>query len=113
MKAHIPLTSKQRHAVLNEIKNQIVEHDEKHSENIDALVLYTLYAHYGWHKKRLKRFWNAFIAEHKALREHYQMYGVGDNTWLAHRKLKDIGVDIKEWYEEMEDDLVVIANEVE
>ena len=56
--------------------------------------------HYGWRKKRLKRFWDAFIAEHKALRDYYDMYNPGDNEWLAHRMLKDIGVDINEWYKE-------------
>ena len=27
----------------------------------------------------------------------------GDNEWLAHRMLKDIGVDINEWYQEDKD----------
>ena len=64
------------------------------------MVLYVLMVHYGWKKKRLRKFWNAFIAEHKALREYYQMYEPGDNEWLAHRKLQEIGVDVRQWYEE-------------
>lgn len=49
---------------------------------------------------RVKKFWNAFITEHKALTDYYQMDAPGDNAWLAHRKLKEIGVDIHQWYRE-------------
>ena len=83
-----------------EINRQLVERDRQYAADIDAMVLYTLMAHYGWKKKRLRRFWKAFIEEHKALREFYQMNELGDNEWLAHRMLKDIGVDINQWYQE-------------
>lgn len=85
------LTAAERQAMKLEINRQILEQDEK----------YTM-AHYGWKKKRLKKFWKAFVAEHKALREFYQMNGSGDNEWLAHRELKEIGVDIHQWYKEGE-----------
>lgn len=94
------LNAAAKKAMLIEINRQIAERDEQYAEDIDAMVLYTLMAHYGWKQKRLKRFWNAFLEEHKALREHYQMDAPGDNEWLAHRKLKEIGVDVHQWYEE-------------
>lgn len=93
-------TAAERKAMDIEINRQLVERDKQYAADIDAMVLYTLMAHYGWKKKRLKRFWKAFIAEHKALREFYQMDEPGDNEWLAHRMLKEIGVDIDEWYKE-------------
>lgn len=94
------LTAAEKKAMNIEINRQLVERDKQYAADIDAMVLYTLMAHYGWKKKRLKRFWKAFIAEHKALREFYQMDEPGDNEWLAHRMLKEIGVDIDEWYKE-------------
>ena len=94
------LTAAEKKAMDIEINRQLVERDKQYAADIDAMVLYTLMAHYGWKKKRLKRFWKAFIAEHKALREFYQMDEPGDNEWLAHRMLEEIGVDINEWYQE-------------
>ena len=94
------LTSAEKKAMNIEINRQLVERDKQYAADIDAMVLYTLMAHYGWKKKRLKKFWKAFLAEHKALREFYQMDETGDNEWLAHRKLNEIGVDVHQWYKE-------------
>jgi hypothetical protein len=98
------LTVAERTAMNMEINRQLVERDKQYAADIDAMVLYTLMAHYGWKEKRLKEFWKAFISEHKALREFYMMDNPGDNEWLAHRKLKDIGVDVHQWYEENDDE---------
>lgn len=94
------LTAAEKKAMSIEINRQLVERDKQYAADIDAMVLYTLMAHYGWKRKRLKRFWDAFISEHKALRDFYEMDEPGDNEWLAHRMLKEIGVDIQEWYKE-------------
>lgn len=94
------LTGREQKAMTLEINRQIAARDEKYKEDIDALILYVLMVHYGWRKKRLRRFWRAFITEHKALREFYQMTDDGDAEWLAHRMLKEIGVDIHQWYKE-------------
>lgn len=94
------LTAAEKKAMNIEINRQIVKRDEQYAADIDAMVLYTLMAHYGWKKKRLKKFWNAFIEEHKALREFYQMNEPGDNEWLAHKMLLKNGVNIHEWYKE-------------
>lgn len=98
----VEFTAAERKAMNAEINRQIAEKDEQYKEDLDAMVLYVLMAHYGWRKKRLRRFWNAFIAEHKALMEWYQLDEPGDNEWLAHHKLKEIGVDIHQWYKEDE-----------
>ena len=94
-------TTAERKAIELEIGRQIAEANEQNVSNIDALVLYTLMAHYGWKKDRLYKFWRAFGQEHTELCDRYRMYGVGDNTWLAKQKLKDIGVDVDEWYKEI------------
>ena len=98
----VEFTAQERKAMNLEINRQIAERDERYKEDIDAMILYVLMAHYGWKKKRLRKFWNAFIAEHKALREFYQMNESGDVEWLAHRMLKEIGVDVHQWYKEDE-----------
>lgn len=95
------LTAAEKKAMTIEINKQLLEKDEQYSADIDAMVLYTLMTRYGWKNKRLKEFWKAFVAEHKALREYYQMEDPGDNEWLAHRKLQEIGVDVREWYKEI------------
>ena len=95
------LTAAERKAMKIEINRQLIEKDKQYAADLDAMILYTLMAHYGWGKKRLKDFWKAFVVEHQALRDFYEMDDPGDNEWLAHRKLKDIGVDVHEWYEEL------------
>lgn len=94
------LTVQQKQAMEIEIHRQLAETDKKYAADMDALVLYTLMAHYGWKKKRLKKFWKAFIAEHKNLRELYRAFQPGDSEYLAHMKLAEIGVDVREWYKE-------------
>ena len=98
----VEFSSAERKAMNLEINRQLMERDEKYKEDIDAMVLYALMVHKGWKKKRLHNFWKAFIRIHKELREYYLMDEPGDNEWLAHRKLKQIGVDIHEWYKEDE-----------
>ena len=93
-------TGRERKAMIREINRQIAARDEKYKEDIDALILYTLMARYGWKKKRLREFWKAFVEEHTALREFYQMNDDGDAEWLAHRMLREIGVDVHQWYKE-------------
>ena len=98
----VELTSAERKAMNLEINRQIAEKDEQYKEDLDAMVLYVLMVHYGWKRKRLHKFWKAFVKEHESLRQFYMMDDPEDNVWLAHRKLKDIGVDIHQWYEEGE-----------
>ena len=98
------LTAAERKAMNIEITRQIIERDKKYQADIDALILYVLMSHYGWKKTRLKRFWKAFVAEHKKLREFFEMDQQGDSEWLAHRMLREIGVDIHQWYKEEQDE---------
>ena len=98
----VELTAKERYAMNLEINRQLLEKDDKYKEDLDAMTLYVLMARYGWRKKRLRKFWDAFVAEHRALRKYYEMDEPGDGAWLAHRKLKEIGVDVHQWYKEDE-----------
>lgn len=86
--------------MLAEIDRQIAEHDAQYAVDVDAMVLYALMIHKGWKKKRLRKFWDDFVVIHNDLRDFYKMHDKGDNVWLAHHKLKEIGVDVQQWYKE-------------
>lgn len=82
-----------------EIQRQLAEYDEKNNQEIDAMVLYILHTQFGWGKKRLRRFYDCFADELKALTDRYLMDDT-DTVWLCTRKLKDAGIDISEWSKE-------------
>lgn len=82
----VELTPKEEKAMNKEINRQIVEKDKEYQADLDAMVLYVLMVKYDWGEKRLRAFWEAFDE--------------GDNEWLAHEKLKSIGVDVRQWVKE-------------
>ena len=84
------LTAAEKKAMDMEINRQIVEADRRYADDIDAMVLYTLHVHLGFGKKRLRKFYDAFSAEHDRLIQYYQM--PDDYTWLCKEMLKRIGV---------------------
>ena len=92
------LTAKERKAMELEINRQIAEADRQHANDFDAMVLYVLHTHLGFGKKRLRRFYDAFSAEHDNLMQHSEMPDGG--AWLADMKLKEIGVDVAAWNKE-------------
>ena len=96
----VELNSAEQKAMNIEINRQLVEKDKQYAKDIDAMVLYALMVHTGWKKKRLRNFWKDFNKIHKELRAFYETESPGDNVWLAHRMLKEIGVDVQKWYEE-------------
>ena len=104
MKARIPykMTSAERKIVKEEINRHILAAEEKYTNDFDAMVLYTLRMHLGFGKKRLRRFYEAFFAEYQRFIKFYEM--PDDVTWLCDRELKKIGVDVKQWNEEMNND---------
>lgn len=94
------LTVAEQKAMDIEINRQLIKRDEQYAADIDALYLYALMKHKGWKRKRLRNFWEDFVALHKELREFYQLNEAGDAEWFAHRELRKIGVDIHQWYKE-------------
>jgi hypothetical protein len=83
-----------------EINRQIIKAEEQYGVDVDAIVLYTLHAHFGFGKKRLYDFWKAVQREREKLIAYYQMPDDSDYVWLCHKKLKEIGVDLQQWYKE-------------
>ena len=102
MKARIPWSpSKEQKKAMNEtIKIKSIELTEKLGNNMDASALYALHRAFGFGKKRLRRFYDAFIEERKKLTEYYEMDG--DADYLCKVQLKKIGVDIEAWNKELD-----------
>ena len=100
------LSAAEKKAMDMEINRQIVEADRRYTDDIDAMVLYTLRVHLGFGKKRLRKFYDAFSAEHDRLIQYYQM--PDGYTWLCKEMLKRIGVDVEAWNRERRE-----PNEVE
>ena len=91
-------TAAETKAMNIEINRQILEADAKYSTDVDAMILWVLHSRFGFGKKRLRRFYDAFSEEHQRLRDYYEM--PDDCAWLCKRKLKDIGVDVEQWNQE-------------
>lgn len=82
-----------------EIKSQLAEYDKKHTQEIEALILWVLHEQYGFGEKRLKKFYDSFDYEIATLLRRYEM-DEKDDVWLCTRKLKDVGIDISKWSKE-------------
>ena len=91
-------TANLNNAIESAIKAQIAVYEREHALDVDAMILYALHTHLGFGKDRLKKFFDAFINDHKALIAHYEM--PNDGAYLSRVKLKEIGVDVEEWNKE-------------
>lgn len=96
----VEFTAAEQQAMRRELNRQAAEKNKQLAADIDAMVLYALMVSKGWKKKRLKNFWKDFIEVHKQLQEFYEIDNPEDHEWFAHRMLRDIGVDIHQWYKE-------------
>lgn len=74
------MTPAMESAMMHEINQQCLEADARFSLDLDTMVLWTLYQCYGWREK-----------------EYYQM----DDLYPERYKLKEKGIDIEKWQEEV------------
>ena len=96
--------NKAEQRVLDEaINKQILENDRQFSIDNDSAILEMLHVHFGFGRKRLKKAWKLFYAEHKKLREYYDM-PPEDGGWLCRQRLLRIGVDVEQWYKEEQEE---------
>lgn len=91
------MTPNMRMAMDHEINQQCLEADERLALDIDTMVLWTLHRHLGFGVKRLHDFYVAMAAEHRRMREYYQM----DDLYPERSKLKELGVDLEAWQKEV------------
>lgn len=90
------LTKTEQKALDMEIRRQLAEYDQKHTAEVDAMVLYVLMTQFGFGETRLRRFHDAFMVATDELLTHYEMEDC-DLPWLCTQKLKDRGIDISTW----------------
>ena len=91
------MTPNMRMAMDHEINQQCLEADERLALDIDTMVLWTLHRHLGFGVKRLHDFYVAMAAEHRRMREYYQL----DDLYPERYKLKELGVDVEQWQKEV------------
>lgn len=96
------LNRKEREAMNIEIRKQIAVENEANADEIDAMILWILYNEFGFREKRLRKFYDLFFPEIKALTERYELPG-SEAPWLCTKKLLDHGIDIRKWNEEVEE----------
>lgn len=101
----IDLTASEREALDREVRKAMAEYDAKNALEIDAMVLWILHEQFGFGPKRLKRFHDGFVPAIKDLIERYNLDNK-DSAWLCTHKLKEYGIDLKEWNEEDSDDSI-------
>lgn len=86
--------------MMHEINQQILAKDKIYQLDTDTMVLWTLHQCYGWGATRLKKFYVDMMKEHLRMREFYEL----DDLYPERYKLKEKGVDIEAWYNELFDD---------
>jgi len=96
------LTAAEKKGMDIELKKQLAEYDRKHSNEIDAIILWQLHEQLGWGPKRLKRFYDSFGLRINTLLKMYEMEE-GDRVWLCTRLLKEYGIDLDKWVKERDD----------
>lgn len=98
MKAHRIWTAQERDVLHRAIKEEIKKQNIGYSLSLDEAILYALYKRFGFGKKRLREYYEAFFDEREKLKEYYEM--PDDAEWLVHRELLNIGVDVEQWNKE-------------
>lgn len=87
-------------AMMHEINQQILQKDKEYSYDMDTMVLWSLKQFTGWGPKKLKDFYLFMFNEHLRMREFYEM----DDLYPERNKLKRMGIDVEEWYNELFDE---------
>lgn len=95
------LTAAEKKAVDIEIQKELAEYTRKHNTEIAALVLRELRRQFGFGEKRLRQFYEGFDKGIEELINRYEMEE-SDDIWLCTRELKEDGIDIEKWREEID-----------
>lgn len=90
------LTVAEQKAMDMEIKRQLRTWDEAHAIELEALYLWVLHEEFGFGEKRLRRLHDRFVPAVEGLIARYELEE-NDEVWLCTQKLKEAGIDIKNW----------------
>ena len=87
-------------AMNREINAQLLEADKRFTLDVDSMVLSTLHHEYGWGPKRCKDFYIRMFRHHMEMRKFYEI----DDLYPERYKLKEAGIDVEAWYNELFDE---------
>lgn len=88
-----------KQAMMHEIHQQCLVADKEFTLDLDTLYIWTLHNKYGWGLKRLKQLYIDVFTEHLRMREFYEV----DDMYPERHKLKEKGIDLEAWYNELFD----------
>lgn len=89
-----------KQVIVHEVHQQCLALDKAFTLDMDTVYLWTLHSKYGWGLKRLKQFYKDVFIEHLRMREYYEV----DDLYPERYKLKEKGIDIEAWYNELFDE---------
>lgn len=95
------MTKEEAEAVKVEMKKTFADWDDKHAVELDAMYLYAMRNRFGFGDKRLKEAFCELWVMFNDLKARYELDGE-DMLWLYTKKLKDKGIDVEAWANEME-----------
>lgn len=78
------------------VRERILALDKQYSLDMDTTVLWTL-RQYGWGPTRLKRFYRDLFANHREMRQRYEMM----ECFPERQMLKEQGIDVEAWFNEL------------
>ena len=94
MKAMLP---DDRKRIKVEVRKEVEACFERKCIDMDAMILWNLHKQFGFGKDRLRRYFDGYVKEIRALQELY-----GEYAWQKMRdELLRIGVDIEAWEKEL------------
>lgn len=89
MKARMPTDKAVERIIRRETRQQIAEQIPVLTENITAVVLWSLHEQLGFGHDRLVKFMERFVPLYDDLMRHYEMSDEDDKEWLLKKKLED------------------------
>lgn len=96
-----------RQEILKEARREVFEQKRCLDDDFDAAVLWALHQAFGFGSDRLRRFYDAFIANYDEMREFYlgtdadgEEVVDGTVAFACKANLLRIGVDVAEWNQE-------------
>jgi hypothetical protein len=94
----VELTSKEQKALDAEINRQLIEKHSEFTDDVDYMIMRILHEEFGFGLTRLRRFYEAFVANNTALVKHYEMADAG--AYIARKEMNAIGCNIEKWNQE-------------
>ena len=92
-------TPEEQAALDEEIRRQVLASARRYEVENDAGILWALHEEFGFGYGRLKRTFRIMSENTRNLERYYEL-DKGDGGWISLRKLKEIGIDLEEWYKE-------------